>query len=191
MTGNATERGATLLAWGRARLAEELGGPPAQRPEDAWCMQVAATFVSVRWRDGALQGCIGTLEPRRPLVDDVEHNVIAAALHDPRSEPIALTDLDEVRIEVHILSALTPIPFDTEASALAALQPGVDGVVLEWRGHRATFLPVMWRQLPDPAEFMRELEVKAGLAGPLTRDRVKLWRYSVEHYEEPGVRSST
>jgi AMMECR1 domain-containing protein len=45
-----------------------------------------------------------------------------------------------------------PFPVRDEADACARLQPGVDGLILAWRGRRATFLPQVWQQLPNPID---------------------------------------
>jgi AmmeMemoRadiSam system protein A len=178
------ERGPTLLTWARKRLAHKLGGPPASRPSAPWCSELGATFVTLHWKDGHLQGCIGSIEPRLPIVDDVEHNVIAAACHDPRGRRIDLGDLDALDIELSILSPLEPIEFHDETSALAAIRPGVDGIVLGWQGERATFLPSMWSRLPGVREFMQALKTKAGLQENFWRADVKLWRYAVDRHSE-------
>jgi AmmeMemoRadiSam system protein A len=176
----------TLVRWARARLRQSLGGS-AERDEapDGWGSAPAATFVTLRWRDdGRLQGCVGSLEPKRSLADDVAHNVVAAALEDPRAEPIELRDVDRLSIDVSVLSPLEPLPFTSEAAALAFLRPGVDGVVLQWRGRRATLLPVMWRRLPTAPEFMAALKCKAGLPPAFWSDDIRLWRYTVDLHEE-------
>ncbi len=86
------ERGELLVGWARARLAQKLGGSVAERPSATWCAEPGATFVTLHWPDGRLQGCIGSIEPRCAIVDDVEHNVIAAACYDPRARPVVLGD---------------------------------------------------------------------------------------------------
>jgi AmmeMemoRadiSam system protein A len=176
----------TLVRWARARLREGLGGPPEPHPPPAgWASAPAATFVTLRWRDdGRLQGCVGSLEPKRSLADDVAHNVVAAALEDPRAEPLELGDVDRLSIEVSVLSPLEAVHFTSEAGALASLRPGVDGVVLEWRGRRATLLPLMWSRLPTAADLMTALKRKAGLPAAFWSDDIRLWRYTVDLYEE-------
>ena len=67
-------RGETLVQWARARIRQALGGPIAIAPEAPWASEIVATFVTLRWRDGELQGCIGTLEPEREILADVAHN---------------------------------------------------------------------------------------------------------------------
>jgi AmmeMemoRadiSam system protein A len=182
------ERGELLVGWARARLAQKLGGPFASRPSAAWCAEPGATFVTLHWPDGRLQGCIGSIEPRCAIVDDVEHNVIAAACYDPRARPVVLADVDALDIELSILSPLEPITFEDESSALAAIRPGVDGVVIGWQGERATFLPSMWSRLPGVSEFMHGLKAKAGLPPTFWRADMKLWRYAVDKYVDQGGR---
>src|SRR5439155_10261861 len=102
-------RGETLVRWARARLRQELGGPRATPPDAAWCEDRGATFVTLRWRDETLQGCVGHLEPDRPIAVDVAHNAIAAGLHDRRGAPLALDGVDDLDVELSILSPLERI----------------------------------------------------------------------------------
>lgn len=179
-----TDHGAELVRYARARLREELGGPKAAAPEG--CDAPGATFVTMRWRDGRLQGCIGSLEPKRSLVDDVAHNAVAAAVHDLRAEAIALDDVDELDVELYVLSPLEPVPFADEASARAGFEPGKHGVVLAWRGRRATFLPSMWEHFDSTEELMAALKEKAGLAATFWRDDMNVWRYTVDKHVDPA-----
>ena len=181
-----TDKGPVLAAWARAHLKETLGGPHAERPREPWCAEPAATFVTLRWTDGELQGCIGSLAAVRPIADDVADHVVSAALHDPRSEPIELRDIDNLDLEVSVLTPLEPIAFSDEASALAAIRPGKDGLVFAAHGRRSTLLPIMWEQIPDVKTFVNALKQKAGLSPKFWSDDVKLWRYSAERYEDPA-----
>jgi AmmeMemoRadiSam system protein A len=171
-----SEHGAVLIAWARAAIAQALGGPHATPPDAAWLREHRGTFVTLRWKhDGDLQGCIGNLSAERDLVDDVASNAVAAATRDPRSEPIVLADLPELHVEVSVLTPLEPI------DGIAAIQPG-DGVVLEWHGHRATFLPIMWETFPDKATFVAQLAHKAGIPASVEPE-VHVWRYAAERFE--------
>ncbi len=174
--------GAELAAWARARLRQALGGPPAERPQGLWAETRGATFVTLRWPDGRLQGCIGTLVAHTSIVADAAHNAIAAGLRDPRALPLREDDVDALDLELSILSEPEPIPFRTEAEALAALRPDVDGVILRWRDTSATFLPVMWHELPDRRVFVGELKQKGGLPYDFWDDEVRLERYTVDRH---------
>ena len=181
-----------LARFARQCICQELGGAAARAPTSSLAMRLGASFVTLRWRNGQLQGCIGSLEARRMLVADVAHNGLAAAFEDPRGTPLSLHDLDELNVEVSVLSELERVDFDgTEPGARAALRPSVDGVVIVWNGRRGTFLPQMWEQLPTPAEFLRELKTKARLPRDFWDDGVELHRYSVAKVVDPAPRAMT
>jgi hypothetical protein len=179
-------RGPILAAWARAHLREHMGGPHAAPPIDAWAKEPAATFVTLRWTDGELQGCIGSLAPVRSIADDVADHVVSAALHDPRTSPIAIGDIDRLDLEVSLLSPLEPIELTDEASALAAIRPGTDGLVFTAHGRRSTLLPIMWEHIPEVRAFVAALKQKAGLSPKFWSPDVKLFRYTTDRYEDPA-----
>ena len=175
------EKRRMLLAIAR----EAIGGQnepvtPGEWPDD-WLRRCAATFVTLRI-EGELRGCIGTLEARRALGDDVAHNAHAAAYRDPRFPPLPRDDRPKITVEVSVLSQRVRIEAPSEDAAIARLQPGVDGVVVEYQDLRATFLPQVWESIPEPFEFLRELRRKAGLPERFWHDDLRLWRYSVDKY---------
>lgn len=176
---------AELARWARARLRQELGGPTATPPAGAWTEAPGATFVSLHWPHGELQGCIGTLEARRPIVVDVAANALAAGLDDPRGARLELADVDHLEIEVSVLSPLTRVPVASEAEARQAIRPGVDGLLLKHRGQRGTLLPTVWSQLPEPAAFLAMLRRKAGLPADFWSPDLELWRYTTEVATDP------
>ncbi len=172
-----------LVEFARGLIAEEFGAAPAVAPTGVWFEQRAATFVTLR-RGPRLHGCIGTLRPRRSILEDVRHNTMAALLTDPRAVPLCAADADLLCIEISHLSALARVEVASEEELRCVLRPRIDGVVLTWRDRCGTFLPQVWDSLPDPARFLAELKVKAGLApGFWSRDLV-VERYSVLKYSE-------
>ena len=145
-----------------------------------------ASFVTLT-RRGDLRGCIGSLEAHRPLGLDVRENAVAAAFRDPRFMPLSRKEFDGVRVEVSVLSPHEPLVLGSEKDALDVLRPGIDGVVFEYGHHRSTFLPQVWEQLPDPAEFIAHLKRKAGLPMDFWADEVRLSRYTVDKWKEEGA----
>ena len=121
-----------------------------------------ATFITLTQPGGRLRGCIGVTRAQRPLAQDIAENALAAATRDPRFEPVRPDELDGLELSISILTPPEPIEVDSEAALLAALRRGVDGLILSDPSHRASFLPSMWSQLPDPRDFVRHLKVKAG-----------------------------
>lgn len=162
------------LAHGRALAVSPGDYPP---PLQA----TAATFVTLQI-NGDLRGCIGTLEAHRPLIADVAANAWAAAFRDTRFPPLA--PAEENLLELHISVLTTPEPFAVrdEADLLAKLRPGVDGLVLADGMRRATFLPSVWEQLPDPREFVAHLKRKAGLPARHWSATMRAERYQVEEF---------
>jgi len=178
--------GTTLLSLARRAIAQELGRTSAEptRSSDAWLQQLGACFVTLT-QQGALRGCIGSLQAYRTLESDVRANALAAAFRDPRFLPLSPTELEHTRLEVSLLSAMEPLTFSSETDALAQLRPGVDGVVFEYGANRSTFLPQVWEQLPRPEEFMAHLKRKAGLDAHFWQPEVCLSRYTVAKWKEP------
>jgi len=177
-------RGRLLLRIARESLVEALGIGMAADYREAWLQEPGACFVTLtRW--GELRGCVGSVRAYRPLFDDVWLNARASAFHDTRFPPVERDELAEIAIEVSLLSQPVPMPsFAREEEAVAALRPGVDGLILEAGAHRGTFLPQVWEQLPDPTEFLAHLKRKAGLAPGFWSPDVELQRYAVTKWEE-------
>ncbi|MGD9833200.1 MAG: AmmeMemoRadiSam system protein B [Piscinibacter sp.] len=175
--------GAALLARARNAIADALGLPTGPEPGHHALDEPGATFVTLR-RGGELRGCIGTLEAQRPLAHDVRLHALGAAFRDSRFAPLAAWEFESLEIEVSLLDPSEPIAASSEAEALRALQPGVDGVVLEYRGRHATFLPQVWEQLPAPVDFLAALKRKAGLPEDFWTEALRLARYRVRKFAE-------
>lgn len=185
VTANAAERGKTLLPIAHAAISVALGRTLEVAEDAVWLQEMGACFVTLT-QGGQLRGCIGTLEARRTLLADVKSNAVAAALQDTRFSALTVTELDQTDIEVSLLSAMQPMRFDTEAQALAQLQPGIDGVLLEFGRYRSTFLPQVWEQLPSATEFIAHLKYKAGLPPDFWAEGMRLQRYTVRKWKETG-----
>jgi AmmeMemoRadiSam system protein A len=150
--------------------------PDACPPE---LLEPRASFVTLK-KAGALRGCIGSLEPTRPLAVDVAANAFAAAFRDPRFPPVTPDELDELSIHLSLLTPAEPMTIGSEAELICQLEPGVDGLILREGSRRATFLPSVWETLPDPSEFLRNLKRKAGLPENYWSDAIRVSRYRTE-----------
>lgn len=142
-----------------------------------------SSFVTLR-RDRELRGCCGTLDAPRPLAEDVWRNAWAAAFSDYRFPPLTAAEWPHVSLHISLLSPPERLEVTTEAQLLALLRPGVDGLILEAATARATFLPAVWEQLPDPGQFVRQLKLKAGWAPDAWPRGVRAWRYTTESFGE-------
>lgn len=179
----AAEKGEILLDIARESVRHAVLGTPETEHDDPWLWQPGATFVTLR-HQGALRGCLGSLEAREPLIRDLRSNAHAAATRDPRFSPLTAEELPETDVEVSLLSPLEPVACETQQEALRRLAAGRDGWVLSFREHSGTFLPQVWEALPEPREFLARLREKAGLPPDFWDPEVRLWRYSVEKWGE-------
>lgn len=145
----------------------------------------AATFVTLTTgEDDRLRGCIGSLEAYRPLYKDIIYNAQAAALRDPRFNPLSLEELHDIKIEVSILSEPKILTYRDEKELKEKLVPLRDGVILRHKGHHATYLPQVWEQLPTFEPFMESLCQKAGLSGNCLSEHPEISTYQVKKYKE-------
>lgn len=184
------DAGRDLIPIARSAIAGEFG---LTHPADAtapWLRDPGATFVTLT-QTGRLRGCIGSLEAHRTLLADVTGNAVAAAFRDPRFPPLSIAEYRITEIEVSLLSASEPLPAGSEADALAHLRPGIDGLIFRYGWHRSTFLPQVWDQLPDPAEFLARLKQKAGLPASFWAEDVHLARYTVTKWKESELTPAT
>lgn len=177
-----------LLKLARETIARHLRGEgPSPVDLDALSESLTrdgASFVTLT-KHGQLRGCIGSLEPRRPLALDVRENGLGAAFHDPRFPPVRPGELDDLHVEISTLSIPQPLPYDGPDDLIAKLRPGVDGVIIERGWNRATFLPQVWEKLPDPHQFLQHLCLKAFLPDDAYRyPGLDVYTYQVEKFEE-------
>lgn len=152
------------------------------RSHDEALMVPAAVFVTLTQR-GQLRGCIGTTEPRAPLYQAVLELAVAAAVEDPRFPPVNRKELNQIHIEISVLSPLQKV------ENADAIIPGKHGVVVRRGGRSGLFLPQVWEHFPGPdrkAEFLGELcRQKAGLADDAWKDpKTELLVFTVAAFEE-------
>ena len=183
-SGYPADAGAVLLQLARAAISSELGlAPPAAGAAGAWLARQGACFVTLML-ETRLRGCIGTLRAHRALGEDARANALGAAFRDPRFKPLTAAEFRGIAVEVSVLSPMEPLVFGDEADALGQLRPGLDGLVFEYGHHSSTFLPQVWADLREPADFLAHLKYKAGLPPDFWDEDVRLSRYTVQKWKE-------
>lgn len=174
-----------LLEIAREAVRRGLDGQPdwvpARETLDDALLVPAASFVTLR-RDGTLLGCIGSLEPRRALADDVAANASAAAFADPRLPAVTQDDMDHLDVHVSVLGPLEPVGVSCLQELMATIRPGVDGVLVISGRRRGTFLPSVWESVSDSDEFFRLLWQKAGLRGGAWPRSLRAFRYQTADF---------
>ncbi len=188
------EQGKLLVKLARQTLQQQLAQRISQNDIDALeealdepCFQTACgTFVTLTLK-GQLRGCIGNLTSDDSIRTGIRHNAVNAAFHDPRFAPLSADDLEQVEIEVSILSAPQPLNYQDRADLLQKLRPHIDGVIVRKDFASATFLPQVWEQLPQPQDFLTQLCLKAGLAADAWKSaELEISTYQVQYFHEQG-----
>lgn len=84
---------------------------------------------------GRLRGCIGYIISDKPLYETVCDAAVSAALNDPRFPPVRQSELDNIEIEISVLSE----PF--QLNSYDEIIVGKHGLILEEKGRRGLLLP--------------------------------------------------
>lgn len=180
--------GAELARLAATAVRDRLAGQPpdGRLPAAKSLRALGASFVTLECA-GALRGCIGTLEPVRPLYRDVVRNAVRA-MTDPRLPPVTADEWPRLDVKVSVLSSAERLRVAGPAELLATLRPGVDGLILADAQRRATFLPAVWAKLPDPEHFLRALLDKGGWPPGQWPTGLTALRYTAAEYRDTTPR---
>lgn len=154
-----------LLALARRTIARAFVEKKSQLPEHLLypimsfgMQQPVGTFVTLNTKSGDLRGCIGRLTATEPLFQTVMHMAIAAAFEDTRFTSLTQKELDNIIIDISILTPPVKI------SGYQDIKIGKHGIILHKAGNSAVFLPHV------PTEYgwsleqtLEQLSLKAGL----------------------------
>jgi AmmeMemoRadiSam system protein A len=130
-----------------------------------------------------LRGCIGYIIAQKALFETIVDAAKHAAFGDPRFPQLNREEVDEVTIEISVLSPFEPI------KSYDDIEVGKHGLLLD-EGGRAVLLPqVATEQNFNRAEFLTALCHKAGLYGNYWKERmlnIKVFTALVFSEEEGG-----
>jgi AmmeMemoRadiSam system protein A len=181
-----TEDQRILLQIARSAIEKRLGMSSTDLPlsDRPFLQQNRGCFVTLE-KKGQLRGCIGNIEPIKPLIEAIADNAVSAAFHDPRFSAMTREEWPSVDIEISILSEPRMLEAKNPTDLLAKLAAGVHGVILSRGYRRATFLPQVWDQLPDKRSFLEHLCLKAGMEASCWKDpQTSIEIYEAEHFRE-------
>lgn len=170
-----------LIDLARSAIAAQVTG--AARPASRAVVErpaASGVFVTIK-EGGKLRGCLGTLQSRGDLAEEVARCAADAASEDPRFPPVAASELPDLSVEVSVLGPLERIdPADS-----AAITIGRHGLVAEQGHRRGLLLPqvaIEWGWTVE--QFLRQTCRKAGLPGDAWRHGARIWRFDAEVFGE-------
>lgn len=176
-----------LISLAKSAIKDELFGKESfdildLQNEYEYLNDIKASFVTL-YLNKTLRGCMGSLLPKRKLINDIIHNAKAAAFADFRFQPLGKDDFQNVEIEVSILSLPKVLIYSSLEELKEKIKINIHGVILEQDQNRATFLPQVWDQLPTFEEFFSHLATKAGLGKDCLTHFPKISVYEVDKFK--------
>ena len=146
---------------------------PEPGPEQGTLGEKRGAFVTLH-KDGRLRGCIGYIDALKPLHQTVCECALAAALHDPRFDPVSAEELPAIQLEISVLSPLEEI-------APENVEVGLHGLMVSRGARRGVLLPQVameWKW--DRQRFLEETCMKAGLEPDAWRHGAKLQAFTAQ-----------
>jgi AmmeMemoRadiSam system protein A len=166
-----------------ARTAIECQLEGKQLPTYEGCpqslLQPRGAFVTLH-KHGKLRGCIGYVDAIKPLLQTVQEVAIKAAFEDPRFPPLDREELDQVSLEI---SVLTPLERVEDPSTI---EVGKHGLVIELANRRGLLLPQVATEYGwDEQSFLENVAVKAGFPPEAWKHpAAKIFKFSAEVFGE-------
>ena len=170
-----------LLKVARETIRNALEGkkPPMSKPPEARLNENGAVFVTLTI-DGNLRGCIGSIIPYEPLIENVKHMAIEAAFNDPRFPPLNKDEFEKIEIEISRLTPIEPV------NDISEIKVGKHGLIMSKGYNKGLLLP----QVPveynwDLKTFLDQTCLKSGLPVGCWKDPdLKIEKFSAEVWSE-------
>lgn len=147
-------------------------------------LEEKGAFVTLR-RRGELRGCIGFPEAQKSLVETVIEATAAAATRDPRFEPVTKDELEDITIEISVLS---PIEKVTDVNLIEC---GKHGLVVRQTKGWLVFSGLLLPQVASEhgwtrEEFLAQTCLKAGLLPHAWQEGAEVFWFTAEVFGERG-----
>jgi AmmeMemoRadiSam system protein B/AmmeMemoRadiSam system protein A len=176
-----------LLSLARATIETHLegGAIPDYEADDPLLTRRAGAFITLK-EYGELRGCIGHTWADQPLYQVVREMAVSAATEDPRFSPLTPEELNDITVEISILS-----PF-CRVTDVEQIEVGVHGLMIFASGGRGLLLP----QVPvengwDRETFLEELCRKAGLPAGCWQEGATLYAFTAVVFGESSLGSDS
>jgi AmmeMemoRadiSam system protein A len=170
----------TLLELARQAIVEAVchGRLLGSIPPSALLERQCGVFVSLHVK-GKLRGCIGMIEGRGRLGEGIVHCAASAALEDPRFTRMKPEEIENLEIEISLLTPLEPIRAEE-------VEIGTHGLLVELGGRSGLLLPqVAVEHHLDRERFLEETCWKAGLPRDAWKDpKTKIYGFRCEIVSE-------
>ena len=141
--------------------------------------QKSGVFVTLKKGD-ELKGCIGYIQPVKPLYVAVQDMTIAASTQDPRFPAVTSEEVNDINIEISVMSQLRRIQSTQEVVV------GEHGLYIDNGMNSGILLPqVATENKWDRSQFLENVCLKAGLpASALNDPSTQLYVFTADVFHE-------
>ena len=142
-------------------------------------LRKAGAFVTLN-KHHTLRGCIGNFVSTDPIFKNVQIMAIAAAVEDPRFRNVTFKELQDIDIEISVLSELQIVQNPDE------IKIGEHGIYITKGFYRGVLLPQVATEYGwDRDTFLSETCVKAGLPpNEWKKGGIKIEKFSAQVFNE-------
>jgi len=178
-----------LLGIAREALIDAVNGrlPSQESVDDPELQGHQGAFVTLT-KDGRLRGCIGQFTADRPLYRVVREMAMAASLRDTRFPPVRPSELDDISLEISVLS-----PMRRVTDPMREVELGKHGIYIKRGWQTGTYLPqVATENNMSKEEFLSSCTAhKAGLPPDAWKDpETEVYVYTAEVFGEKNKESN-
>lgn len=177
--------GERLVRYARDVIERHVRGLPLKELENY--EEKRGVFVTIN-KGKNLRGCIGIPEPIMSLNKAIKEAAVSAC-HDPRFPDLRENELDEIVVEVSVLTPPRLIESDP-ANYPKEIKVGRDGLIVERGFYKGLLLPQVAVEYKwNSEEFLAHTCMKAGLHPNAWMDReTKVYRFEGEVFAEKEPR---
>jgi len=143
-------------------------------------------FTTLTTVSGELRGCIGFPEPVYPLGEAIIRSAIAAAVNDPRFPPVTKGEMDNIIVEVSLLTKPVLLNVKNREDIQKSIVIGRDGIIVERGGYSGLLLPqVAVEEKMEATEFLKSACWKAGMEPDCWEDpETSIYTFTAEIFHE-------
>jgi len=176
-----TEEKQFLLTTARTVIEKKARGEtvPETEPPTDLLKQECGAFVTLN-KQGSLRGCIGYIEAYKPLYITIGEMAEAAAFSDPRFPAVTVDEVEELEIEISVLSPLQ------RAKDPREVEVGVHGIYIKSGGQSGLLLPQVATEYGwDRELFLVQTCHKAGLPSEAWKEPdTEVYLFTAEIFSE-------
>lgn len=164
-----TEDGDYAVSLARKALDAHVGGKgrlPVPRTDGPFgeARGVFVTLNLTKQAEERLRGCIGFPYPVAPLGTAIVEAAVAASTEDPRFPPVSPGELEQILVEVSVLTTPSPLSSPSPEGRASLVRIGVDGLIVSRGRLSGLLLPQVATEFGlSEEDFLTQGCLKAGL----------------------------